>query len=94
MVWWWMLVQRTALLSPYNQRARAFLDKRGRRFHVETAVSSDSHLETDHQLSDLHHLDHFKYSYSSVSGSVCSHFSEASSRNCGSLCHGSSLGIM
>ena len=35
-----------------------------------------------------HHLDCFKYSWSSVPGSVCSRFFEASSQNCGSLCHG------
>ena len=44
--------------------------------------------------SDKHHLDCFKYSYSSVPELVCSHFSEASSWNCGSLCHGYSLVIM
>ena len=43
---------------------------------------------------DQHHLDCFKYSQSSVPGLVCSHFLEASSQNCGSLCHGYSLVIM
>ena len=34
------------------------------------------------------------YSLSSTSGSVCSHFLEANSWNCGSLCHGYSPVIM
>ena len=56
--------------------------------------SSDRHLETGHRWSDQRPLDGFQYSESSVPGSVCSHFVEASSRNCGSLCHGYSLVIV
>ena len=52
-----------------------------------SAVSSDSHaVKLVMWWSDQHHLDCFKYSWSSVPGSVCSHFSEISSQNCGSLC--------
>ena len=51
-------------------------------------VSSDSHLEIGHRWSDQRHLD------CSFPGSVCSHFLETSSQNCGSLCHGYSLVTM
>ena len=44
-----------------------------------TAVSSDSRLDIVMRWSDQCHLDCFKYSSSSVLGSVCSHFLEASS---------------
>ena len=54
----------------------------------------DSHRETGHQLSDRCHSDSFQYSPSSAPGPVCSHFFEASSQNCGSLCNGYSLIIM
>ena len=37
--------------------------------------------------SDQHLLDCFRYSNSSVVGSVCARFLEASSQDCGSLCH-------
>ena len=40
-------------------------------------VSSDSHLATGHGWLDQQHLDCFRYSYSSVIRSVCSHFLEA-----------------
>jgi len=46
------------------------------------------------QLPEQRHLDCFKYSYYLVSGLICSYFLEASSRNCGSLCHNYSLVIM
>ena len=42
-----------------------------------STVSSDSHLQTGPQWSDQHHLDCFKYSYSSVPESVCFHFSRS-----------------
>ena len=51
-------------------------------------VSSDSHLEIGHQCSDQCHFGEFKYSLSSVPGSLCSHFLEVSSWNCGRICHG------
>ena len=49
-------------------------------------VSSDSHLQLGHLWSDQRHLGCFGYRYSSVPGSVFSHFFEANSQNCGSLC--------
>ena len=52
-----------------------------------STVSSDSHaVKLVTWWSDQHHLDCFKNSRSSVPGSVCSHFSEISSQNRGSLC--------
>ena len=57
-------------------------------------VNSDSHLEVVLRGSDQHHLDCCRCGYSSVLGSVCSHILEVKSRNCGSLCHSYSLGIM
>ena len=39
-----------------------------------STVSSDSHLEVGHQQSDQRHRDGFRYSLSSVLGSVCSCF--------------------
>ena len=45
-----------------DRRAVAVIDRIGGgwgwRLHVETAVSSDNHLETDHWWSDQHHLDY------------------------------------
>ena len=61
---------------------------------AETAVWSDGHHEIGDQWSDQYHLDCFKYSLSLVLGSVCSHFLEAISKNCGSGCRGYSLVIM
>ena len=58
-----------------------------------STVSSDSHLETDHQWSDQSHLDCFKYNQSSIPDLICSRFREASSRNCGSFFYGYSLVI-
>ena len=58
-----------------------------------TAQSALTVISKCHRWSGQHHLDCFKHSPSSVPGSVCSHFSEASSRICGSLCHGYSLVI-
>ena len=43
---------------------------------------------------DLNQIDHFKYNQSSVLGLICFHFFEASSQNCGGLCHGNNLVIM
>ena len=45
------------------------------------------------QWSDQRYFDCFKYSSSSVPGSVCSHILAASSQDCGSFCHGSGLVI-
>ena len=59
-----------------------------------STVCSDSHLDIGRQWSDQRHRDCFRYGESSVPGSVCSHFPEASSRNCGSLCHGYSLVVV
>ena len=62
--------------------------------HAETAQSAVTViLKLVMQWSDQCHLDCFKYSYALVPGSVCSHFLEASSRNCGSLSHGYGLAI-
>ena len=58
-----------------------------------STVSSGSHLEIGHQWSDQHHLGCSRDSSSIVPGSVCFHFFEATSRNCGSLCCGYSLVI-
>ena len=59
---------------------------------------SDSRLHIGHRWSDSHPhigpLDCFRYSYSSVSRSICSPFSEANSQNCGSSCPGYRLVIM
>ena len=49
-----------------------------------STVNSDSHLEVVLRWPDQHYPDCFKYSYSSVLGSVCSHILEVQSRNCGS----------
>ena len=51
-------------------------------------VSSDSHLQTGHGWPDQSHLACVRCSYTSVPGSVCVHFFEANSWNCGSLCYG------
>ena len=71
-----------------DRRAVAVIDRIGGgwgwRLHVETAVSSDNHLETDHWWSDQHHLDYFRYNSFSAPGLVCFHFFEVNSRNCGS----------
>ena len=66
---WYVPVQGLPLptppyLNPHptdNQGVGAFID-RGRGLHAERAVSSDSHLEINHQWSDQHHLDCFRYS--------------------------------
>ena len=50
-----------------------------------SAVSSDSHLQLGHPWSDQRHLGCVGYRYSSVPGSVFSHFFEVKSQNCGSL---------
>ena len=72
--------------------ARAFIDRR-RRLHAETAQST---LTVTFRLviSGLTNVILVKYSSSSVPGSTCSHFFEASSWNCGGVCHGYSLVIM
>ena len=76
-----------------NQGARAFTD-RGWGSMQSSSVCSDTHLQICYQQSDQHHLDGFLYSQFSVPGSVCFHFLEASSQNCGyvmatvwPLCH-------
>ena len=78
----------------YNQPARAFIDG-GRGLHAGTAQSAlTGVLKLVTWWSHQRHLGCCKYSYSSVPGSVCSHFLEANSWNCGSLGHGYSLVIM
>ena len=91
----WTSVQRPTPSPPNdNQGARAFIDRgRGATCRNSTG-SSDSHLEIGHWWSDQRPLDCFNYNYSLIPGSVCSHFLEANSWNCGSFCHGYSLVIM
>ena len=81
-----------------NQWARAFKGAfqgwiGGRRgLYAETALSALTViLNSVIQWSDQHHLDCFEYSQSLVPRSICSHFFEASSQNCGSFCHRYSL---
>ena len=88
----WTSVQRlTPSPPPIPQAAGEGFYRGG--LHAET-VSSDSHLQIGHQCSDEHHLGCFRCSSSLVPGSVCFHFFEASSQNCGSFCHGYSLVLM
>ena len=70
---------------------KCFYRQRERATCVNSTVSSDSHLPIGHQGPDQHHLGCFRYSESSVPGSVCFHVFEASSLNYGSLWHGYSL---
>ena len=88
-------------LSSIDQWARTFKGEfqgctsGGRGLHVETVQSALTVvLKLVMRWSDQCHLDCCKYNQSSVPGSVCSNFFEASSQNCGSLCHGYSLVIM
>ena len=99
----WQLVERADICPKADsfhcdQRAVAVTDRIGGGWgwglHVETAVSSDNHLETNHWWSDQHHLDYFRYNSFSAPGLVCFHFFEVNSRNCGSLSCGYSLDIM
>ena len=59
-----------------------------------STVSSNRHLEIGHGRSDQHHLDCFRYSWSSAPGLVCFHFFELNSQNCGSWHHSYSLVTM
>ena len=56
---------------------KRFYRQRERGLCVKIAVSADSHLQIGHWWSDQLHLDCFKYSYSSVPGLVCPHFSRS-----------------
>ena len=80
--------------SPYpdKQWVSAFIDRVERAgLHAETPVISNSHLQTGHQWSDQNQPACFRYSWSSVPGSICSHFFAVNSRNCNSSCPGYSL---
>ena len=67
--------------QPYNQGARAVIDK-GRGLHAETAESALTViLKLDMQWSDQCHLDCFRYNLSSVPWSVYSYFLEDNSQN-------------
>ena len=79
--------------SPHYNRGQELLQTEGGPTCKNSTISSDNHLEIGHRWSDQHHLECFKYSQSAVPESICSHFLEASSLNCGSLCHGYSLVI-
>ena len=76
-----------------EHKYRAFIDRR-RELHAETAQTALTVIcrSVTGGLTSVVWL--LKYSQSSVPGSVCSHFLEASSQTCGSLCHGYSLVIM
>ena len=84
----WTPAQRPAP-PPLTVEARAF--RAGGR---EALSALPVMLKLVTQWSGQHHLDCFKYYYSSAPRSVCSHIFEAGSRNCSSLCHGYSLVIM
>ena len=66
----------------------------GRGLHVEKAQSALRVILKLVMGGLISHLDYLKYSLSSVPGSGCSHFFEASSWSCGSLCHGYSLVVI
>ena len=84
----WTPAQRPAP-PPLTVEARAF--RAGGR---EALSALPVMLKLVTKWSGQHHLDCFKYYYSSAPRSVCSHIFEAGSRNCSSLCHGYSLVIM
>ena len=65
------------LLLPWQWMDKNFYRQRERVICRNNRVSSDSHLEIGHRWSDQCHLDCFKYSYSSVPGLVCFHFSRS-----------------
>ena len=75
---------------PDNQPTRAFIDG-GRGLYVETAPSA---LTVILKLVIGGLTSVILIVLSTVSGSVCSHFLEASPQNCGSLCRGYSLVTM
>ena len=81
-------------LAPWQSGVKSFYRLREGATCRNSTVGSNSLLETGHQRSHQRHLDCFKCSLSLVAGSVCFHFFEASSGNCGSSCHGYSLFIM
>ena len=60
-------VQRPTAPPPHptlaTSGASTFID-REKGLHAETAVSSDSHLQTGHRCSDQHHLGCFRYTKS------------------------------
>ena len=68
--------QRSTPLPPQQAAGKRFRQREGATWRNST-VSSDSHLAIGHGWLDQQHLDCFRYSYSSVTRSVCSHFLEA-----------------
>ena len=61
----------------WEWRDKSFYRQRERVACRNSRVNADHHLEIGHQWSDQLHLDCFKYSYSSVLGFVCFHFSRS-----------------
>ena len=77
-------------LPPDNRGARAFIDRR-RELHAEAVQAApDSHLEL--VIGGLTRV--IFVIVGTVLGMVSSHFLEANSWNCGSLCHGYGLVTM
>lgn len=80
--------------NPDKQWVSAFIDREGRVTCRNTTVFPNSHLQTGHQWSDQNQLDCFRYSWSSVPGSICPHLFAVNSWNCNSSCPGYSPVIM
>ena len=74
--------------------AGAFLDRSGGWLTAETAQSAPTVIFKLVMSGLTSAILTFRYSLSSVPGSVCSHFFVASSQNCSSSCCGQSLVIM
>ena len=92
-----MPVKRSTLYATPEIRGQELLQASGwggGAMSRNSTVNSDSHLEVVLRWPDQHYPDCFKYSYSSVLGSICSHILEVQSRNCGSLCQSYSLVIV
>ena len=66
--------------QPQTPVSKTFYRQRGGGLHADATVSSDNRLETGQDVI-------FSGSYSSVPRRVCSRFFEATSQNCGCLCH-------
>lgn len=81
---------------PYtgSQWDKSFHGQKEEATRRNSMVVFDSHLQFGHQWSNQCHLGCFRYSQSSVPGWVYFHLFEASSQNCGSLCHGYCLALM
>ena len=80
--------------TPNKQGTKSFYRQKCEAATCRDSTSSNfsnSH-QIGHQWSGQHHLGCFRYSESSVPGSICSHFFMAKSQNCGSSCPGYSLG--